>query len=149
MIKTKHYKQPISVLVIIYNDQQQILLLERADKPGFWQSVTGSLEAGESLLQTAQREVAEETGICVTADAIQDWQQTNEYEIYAYWRHRYAPGVTHNTEHVFSVCVRSDCNIELSAQEHLKYGWYTREEAIEIVFSPSNQQALIQLPHHW
>ena len=138
MTKTKHYKQPISVLVIIYNDQQQILLLERADKPGFWQSVTGSLEAGESLLQTAQREVAEETGICITT-----------YEIYAYWRHRYAPGVTHNTEHVFSVCVRSDCNIELSTQEHLQYGWYTREEAIKKVFSPSNQQALIQLPNHW
>jgi dihydroneopterin triphosphate diphosphatase len=148
MINNKHFKQPISVLVVIYNDQQQILLLERADKPGFWQSVTGSLETGETLVQTALREVAEETGILTDTTSINDWQQSNEYEIYPHWRHRYAPDVTHNTEHVFSLCVSADTSIKLSPQEHLQYGWFSRQQAIKMVFSPSNREALIQLPQH-
>ena len=95
---TAAYKQPVSVLVLIYGTDGRILLLERADRPGFWQSVTGSLEAGETPLQAALREVGEETGLQQTAtQALYDWQHSSEYEIYAHWRHRYAPGVTRNT----------------------------------------------------
>lgn len=149
MINNKPYKQPISVLVVIYNDQQQILLLERADKPGFWQSVTGSLEVGETIQQTAIREVAEETGILATTSAIDDWHQINQYEIYPHWRHRYAPEVTHNTEHVFSLGVSSTTPIRLSPHEHLQYGWFSIQQAIDMVFSPSNREALVQLPQYW
>lgn len=149
MIDNKSFKLPISVLVIIYNDQQQILLIERADRPGFWQSITGSLELGETLLQTAIREVAEETGIIIDVSAINDWHQSTVFEIYTHWRHRYAPSVTHNTEHIFSLCVSTGIDINLAPKEHLHYGWFSRQEAMAKVFSPSNREALIQLPHHW
>ncbi|WP_239373823.1 dihydroneopterin triphosphate diphosphatase [Snodgrassella gandavensis] len=147
MTNNKHYKQPTSVLVVIYNNNQQILLLERADKPGYWQSVTGSQEPDETLEQTAIRELAEETGI--HSSTINNWHQSSIFEIYPHWRHRYAPGVTHNTEHVFSLCIAADTPIYLAPREHLRYVWCSLEQAIEQVFSPSNRAALLQLPQHW
>ena len=110
-------KIPESVLVVIHSTDLQVLLLERADHPGFWQSVTGSLDFhAEPLIQTATRELFEETGIVADGDRIRlrDWALANVYEIYPVWRHRYAPGVTHNTEHVFSVCVPRDIPVILS-----------------------------------
>lgn len=147
MINNKPYKQPVSVLVVIYDNNRQILLLERADKPDFWQSVTGSLEPGETIEQTAKRELAEETGIY--SNDILNWQQSSIYEIYPHWRHRYAPGVTHNTEHIFSLCITAETPILLSPREHLDYIWCSPEQAAEKVFSPSNRSAILELTQHW
>jgi len=102
---TQPYKTPVSVLVLIHTPLLEVLLLERASHPGFWQSVTGSRENDEPLVETAVREVAEETGIDARRQTLIDWQITNRYRIFPEWRHRYAPGVTHNTEHVFALTV--------------------------------------------
>ena len=145
------YKIPESVLVVIHTADLQVLLIERADRPGFWQSVTGSLDApDEPLHVTAARELFEETGIVADGDAImlRDWQLANVYEIYPVWRHRYAPGVTQNTEHVFSVCVPRDVAITLSAREHLRHAWLPWLEAADRCFSSSNAEAILQLPRH-
>lgn len=141
------YKQPISALVVIYTPALDVLLLERADHPGYWQSVTGSQDADEtSLRDTAVREVREETGLDATQYALNDWQQQNEYEIYERWRHRYSPGTTHNTEHVFGLELPEPLAVQLSPREHLRYQWLPWQEAAEKVFSPSNRMAILQLP---
>lgn len=145
---TSVFKQPVSVLVLIYNATGQVLLLERADRPGFWQSVTGSREGQETLLHTAQREVREETGIDAPLTDFCDWHEATVFEIYPHWRHRYAPGVTHNTEHVFSLCVPPDTPVHLSPREHLRFGWYDVNIATRKVFSPSNREALCRLFAH-
>ena len=137
------YKRPESVLVVIHTADLQILLLERADAPGFWQSVTGSLEEGENLPEAAWREVAEETGL--TAGRMHDWQQQNVWEIYPRWRHRYAPGVTHNTEHVFSLELPHPQPVRLAPDEHLAYLWLPWREAAAQCFSWSNRDAITLL----
>jgi dATP pyrophosphohydrolase len=145
----KPYKIPESVLVVIHTADLHVLLIERADKPGYWQSVTGSLDApDEPLLQTAARELFEETGIVADGEriALRDWRLSNVYEIYPVWRHRYAPGVTQNTEHVFSVEVPRDSVITLSPREHLNYVWLPYLEAADKCFSASNAEAILQLP---
>lgn len=145
----KPYKIPESVLVVIHTADLQVLLIERAGNPGFWQSVTGSLDApDEPLLTTATRELFEETGIVADGEAIalRDWQLSNIYEIYPVWRHRYAPGVTQNTEHVFSVEVPRDIPILLSPREHTQYVWLPYLEAADQCFSSSNAEAILQLP---
>ncbi len=145
-------KIPESVLVVIHTADLQVLLIERADKPGFWQSVTGSKDAlDEPSTETAIREVGEETGIQVGTinvpfSHLRDWQQRNVYEIFETWRHRYAPGVTHNTEHVFSLCVSRDVVITLAPREHLRFEWLPSREAAARCFSPSNAQAILDLP---
>ncbi|WP_426103455.1 dihydroneopterin triphosphate diphosphatase [Massilia sp. TSP1-1-2] len=143
------HKIPESVLVVIHTPALEVLLIERADKPGFWQSVTGSLDApDEPLLATARRELFEETGIVADGEiiALHDWHLSNIYEIYPVWRHRYAPGVTHNTEHVFGVCVPRDTPIILSPREHLQYAWLPYMAAADRCFSSSNAEAILQLP---
>ena len=141
---TRPFKIARSVLVVIHTEALEVLLLERADKPGFWQSVTGSLDAeDERLADTARREVAEETAI--SGGVLTDWQQENVYEIYATWRHRYAPGVTHNTEHVFGLTVPADTAVRLAPREHLAWSWLPWRQAAERCFSPSNAQAILQL----
>ena len=145
----KPHKIPESVLVVIHTSALDVLVLERADRPGFWQSVTGSLDApDEPLAATARRELFEETGIVADGERIvlHDWMLSNVYEIYPVWRHRYAPGVTHNTEHVFSVCVPHDIPILLSPREHLQYAWLPHLEAADRCFSSSNAEAILQLP---
>ncbi|MBT9487324.1 MAG: dihydroneopterin triphosphate diphosphatase [Rubrivivax sp.] len=139
------FKIPRSVLVVIHTPALDVLLIERADKPGFWQSVTGSLDAeDEALDTTARREVAEETGI--TTGTLRDWQLQNVYEIYPVWRHRYAPGVTHNTEHVFGLTVAAGTPVVLNPREHLAQVWLPWREAADRCFSPSNAEAILQLP---
>ena len=139
------YKIPISVLVVIHTPDLQVLLLERADHPGYWQSVTGSQNPGETLLDTAIREVAEETGLDAQRYALSDWGQQNRYEIYPEWRHRYAPGVTHNTDHVFGLCLPTPLPVTLAPREHLHYAWHAYLDAAQRCFSPSNAQAILSL----
>ena len=148
MADKRSHKQPVSVLVVIHSPAPQcdILLLERAAHPGYWQSVTGSREGDEALIDTAVREVAEETGITVNAAQLVDWQQTNTYEIFPEWRHRYAPGVTQNTEHVFSLAVPRDTPIRIAPGEHLGHCWLPLDAAAAKVFSWSNRDAILALP---
>src|SRR5487761_2010378 len=138
-------KQPVSVLVVIYTSKLEVLLLERADHPGYWQSVTGSIEIGESLAQTAAREVLEETGIDVTQHQLTDCKTQNIYEIYPHWRHRYAPGITHNTAHVFALRLADRVAVRLSPREHLNYAWRSWQDSLEQVFSPSNKEAIMRV----
>lgn len=141
----KMHKQPVSVLVVIHTPDAQVLLLERADRPAWWQSVTGSQEAGETLLQTAVREVAEETGLDASEYRLTDWGYTNRYEIFPQWRDRYAPGVTTNLEHVFGLILPSPQPVNVSPAEHLGYVWMPAEAAAEMCFSPSNAAAIRRL----
>lgn len=144
-------KQPVSVLVVIHSAALDVLLLERADHPDYWQSVTGSRDGEETLYETALREVGEETGLDAARYILRDWQQQNEYEIYPHWRHRYPPGVTRNTEHVFSLQVPRDVDVHLAPREHMDYVWLPWQKAAAKVFSPSNRAAILQLPereHH-
>lgn len=140
------YKQPISVLVVVYTPALEVLIIERADYKDAWQSVTGSLEPGESFREAAIREVLEETGIDASVHALQDWEISNIWEIYPVWRHRYAPGVTENTEHVFGLLLPERCIPRLSPREHTAYRWQDHALAAEQVFSPSNAEALRSLP---
>ena len=145
-------KIPESVLVVIHTPALEVLLIERADKPGYWQSVTGSKDLpDEPLSETCAREVAEETGIVIGSDpvpldAFVDWQLVNVYEIYPVWRHRYAAGVTHNTEHVFGLTVPAGTLVTLNPREHVNFAWLPWREAADRCFSPSNAEAVLQLP---
>jgi len=164
MTQTKPYKIPESVLVVIHTAECEVLLIERADKAGFWQSVTGSKDTPDEVLsETARREVQEETGIEVAGAALEstgqgtgqvpashlrDWQLSNVYDIYPVWRHRYAPGVTRNTEHVFGLLVPRDIPVTLAPREHTRHVWLPYREAADKCFSPSNAEAILQLPRH-
>jgi dATP pyrophosphohydrolase len=142
-------KIPISVLVVIYKSNGDVLLIERADKANFWQSVTGSVDSlDEDLSLAAVREVLEETGIDVGAlpvGSLQDMHHQIEYEIYPQWRHRYAPGVTRNTEHWFSLLVPDDTPVKLAPREHVAYQWVPHNEAVSKCFSRSNGEAIQKL----
>lgn len=138
-------KRPVSVLVVVHTAALDVLLLERASHPGYWQSVTGSQEDDESLAETALREVAEETGIVAPAGTLQDWRLSNRFEIFAEWRHRYGAGVTHNTEHVFSLCVPPEAAVRIAPDEHLAWRWLPWREAAAACFSWSNRDAILML----
>ncbi len=143
------FKVPQSVLVVIHTPALEVLLIERADAPGFWQSVTGAKDTPEeAYARTAAREVMEETGLDSAAPghALRDWGLENVYEIYPQWRHRYAPGVTHNTERVFGLCVPRAAPVRLSPREHHDQVWLPWREALERCFSPSNAEAIGWLP---
>jgi dATP pyrophosphohydrolase len=140
-------KLPVSVLVVIHTPALEVLLLERASRPGFWQSVTGSLERlDEPLTLAARREVREETGIDAEPARFADWRVANAFEIYAHWRGRFAPGTTHNTEHVFSLEVPAPIAVTLAPEEHRAQQWLPWEEAAERCFSWSNRDAIRMLP---
>ncbi len=142
-------KIPISVLVVIYKSNGDVLLIERADRAGFWQSVTGSLDApDEDLALAATREVFEETGIAVDqlpVGALRNLHHQIEYEIYPEWRFRYAPGVTRNIEHWFVLQVPDNISITLAPREHVAYEWLPFKEAAKKCFSPSNGDAILKL----
>jgi dATP pyrophosphohydrolase len=157
----QRYKIPESVLVVIHTPDLRVLLLERADRAGFWQSVTGSKDnLEENLMDTACREVREETGITVerrqqpesdtpnraSARDLHDWQHSIEYEIYPHWRHRYAPGVTRNREHWFSLCVPEGTSVRVNPREHTQFEWLPYQQAAQRCFSRSNQEAILALP---
>lgn len=145
-------KIPQSVLVVIYTPALDVLLIRRADAPEFWQSVTGSKDTlSESWTQTAIREVQEETGLACApgapwASGLRDWQLENVYEIYPQWRHRYAPGVIRNTEHLFGLRVAPGTPVQLNPREHTQFQWLPYRQAAQACFSPSNAEAILQLP---
>jgi len=141
------HKIPVSALVLVYTRDLDVLLIERADFPDHWQSVTGSREPGEALLETATRELREETGIDAAAyGGLVDWKLSNEYEIFPKWRHRYPPGTTRNTEHVFALEVPAPVPVQLAAHEHLRHAWLPWREAAARCFSWSNRDVILQLP---
>jgi dATP pyrophosphohydrolase len=142
-------KIPVSTLVLVHTRDLQVLLIERADRAGYWQSVTGSQEPGETLAETAVRELREETGIeAGDYGGVVDWHVSNVYEIYAHWRYRYAPGTLHNTEHVFSLEVPIGVPVALAPQEHTRHLWLPWREAAAKCFSWSNRDAIMLLPQH-
>jgi dATP pyrophosphohydrolase len=151
-VSERPWKIPESVLVVIHTPALEVLLIRRADAAEFWQSVTGSKDAeDEPLRLTAVREVAEETGIdcaegSVLAPWLVDWGLRNVYEIYPRWRARYAPGVTHNTEHLFGLCVPERLTPRLEPREHTAWKWLPYREAADACFSPSNAEAILLLP---
>ncbi len=140
------FKTPVSILVLIYTSDLEVLLLERADKSGFWQSVTGSIEPQDkSLMDTAIREVKEETGIDAMEHELTNWNVSKVYDIYPHWRYRYAPEVSQNTEHHFGLKLSKKVNVTLSPLEHTRYEWVDWKEAAKRVFSWTNVDALIYL----
>ena len=144
MLAAMAFKLPESVLVVVHTPELQVLLLERAAQPGFWQSVTGSREPDDpDLLATAHRELLEETGL--TVGTLSDWKLKNRYEIWPQWRARYAPDVTHNTEHVFGFLVPETTVATLDPAEHTRQIWLPWQEAMAKVFSPTNRDAIWQL----
>lgn len=140
------YKLPRSVLVVIHTSALEALLIERADRPGFWQSVTGSLDEGETCRQAALREVGEETGIDASRYRLEDWRIQNRFEIFRRWGSRYAPGTTHNVERVFGLTLPARVPVVLDPREHLRHQWLPWDQAAQIVFSWSNADALRLLP---
>ena len=144
MLAAMAFKLPESVLVVVHTPNLEVLLLERAAQPGFWQSVTGSREPDDlDLTDTARRELLEETGL--TVGSLTDWRITNRYEIWPQWRARYAPDVTHNTEHVFGFLVPQITVATLDPAEHTQQVWLPWREAMEKTFSPTNRDAIWQL----
>lgn len=137
-----HFKRPESVLVVVHNGNGQVLRLRRNDPPGFWQSVTGSLLEGEAPAAAAHRELLEETGIDAWPEAT---GVTNTYAIRPEWRHRYAPEVTHNVEHVFTVQVPADTKVQRNPGEHAEYRWLDIDAAMELSSSPTDAEAVRQL----
>jgi dATP pyrophosphohydrolase len=136
-------KIPISVLVVIHTPALQILLMERASRPGYWQSVTGSIDRmDEPLQETARREVFEETGIDAASERFVCWNLVRTFEIYPHWRHRFAPGTTHNDEHMFSLEVPAPVPVLLAPEEHTAWQWLPWPEAIEKCFSWTNRDAI-------
>jgi dATP pyrophosphohydrolase len=143
----KPFKIPQSVLVVIHTPELDVLLIKRADAASFWQSVTGAKDSEEeSFAGTAAREVLEETGIACDTASLRDWGLENVYDIYPRWRHRYAPGVTRNTEHVFGLCVPEGTPVTLNPREHTAYQWLPWRQAADACFSPSNAEAILMLP---
>ncbi|MGB7182877.1 MAG: dihydroneopterin triphosphate diphosphatase [Burkholderiaceae bacterium] len=143
----KATKLPESVLVVIHTPAFEVLLLERADHPGFWQSVTGSRHTWyEPLRHTCIREVFEETGLTKDQYQLSDWHQTNRYEIFKHWRNRFPAGVTHNCEHVYGLTVPSAVPVTLAPDEHLRYEWLDWKQAQERCFSWTNVAAIRQIP---
>jgi dATP pyrophosphohydrolase len=141
------YKIPRSVLVVIHTPALEVLLMERAPWPGFWQSVTGSVDReDEPLRETALREVAEETGIDASRHPLVDWGVENRFEIMQHWRSRYAPGVTHNVERVFGLTVPAALPVTLAPKEHSAFVWLPWREAADKCFSWSNRDAILMLP---
>lgn len=138
-------KRPVSVLVVVHTPAFDVLLLERITHPGYWQSVTGSQEDGEDLRATAVRELAEETGIVAAPADLADWRLSNRFEIFAEWRHRYAEGVTHNVEHVFSLCVPAGTPVTVAPGEHRGHRWLPWREAAAACFSWTNRDAILML----
>jgi len=140
------YKLPLSVLVVVHTANLEVLLLERALLPGYWQSVTGSLDWEQEPLElAAAREVKEETGIDAARGRLSRWNVANSFEIFQQWRHRFGPGVTHNTEHVFGLALPAVVPVTIAPEEHSAFAWLPWREAAQKCFSWSNRDAIRML----
>lgn len=138
-------KRPESVLVVVHTTGGEMLLLRRAERePAFWQSVTGSLERGETRWEAARREVAEETGIA--PEGLIDCGRRRRFFIPPSWRARFDPGVTHNLEHEFRLELPAPRDVRLAPGEHDEYGWLSRAEAVARAASWTNRAAIRALP---
>ncbi len=137
------FRRPESVLIVIYTDGGEFLLLERRRPPGFWQSVTGSLEWGEPADRAARREVVEETGI--TQGVLVNLQWTQVYDILPAFGKVYAPGITRNLEHAFSLRLAQRVPVTLSESEHARYRWASGSDAAAIVSSSTNRAVIEEL----
>jgi dihydroneopterin triphosphate diphosphatase len=136
-------KLPVSVLVVVHTAGREVLLLERASRRGFWQSVTGSLErADEPPAEAARRELREETGLDARPQDVRCWNLAYTFEIFPEWRHRFVPGTTHNTEHVFSVRLPERVPVTLAPDEHVASLWLPWDAAAAKCFSWSNRDAI-------
>jgi dihydroneopterin triphosphate diphosphatase len=139
-------KIPESVLVVLYTSALDVLIIERADHSGFWQSVTGSKATlDEPLHMVCVREIEEETGLSVAAEQLDDWKIAHRFAIYEHWRHRYAEGVTHNTEHVFGLCLPQRFEPRLNPLEHVRHQWLPWRAAADACFSWTNAEAIRRL----
>ncbi len=140
------YKIPRSVLVLVHTAEREVLLLERALRPGYWQSVTGSVDdEREPLVRAAARELQEETGIDAVAGRLERWNVVYTFEIYQQWRSRFAPGVSHNVEHVFALALPARVPVRLAPREHLAFDWLPWRDAAAKCFSWSNRDAIVML----
>lgn len=137
------YKRPESVLVVVYTRAGTTLLLQRADDPSYWQSVTGSLLWEEdSPRMAAVRELAEETGITADARGLEDLGLSFRYPILPRWRLRYAPGVTQNTEHAYALALPVEVPVRLNPAEHRAYVWLDLATAGARASSWTNREAI-------
>jgi dATP pyrophosphohydrolase len=141
------FRKPYSVLVVIYNTNDEFLLIRRTDDMNFWQSVTGGIDEGEQPIDTAYRELLEETGIDAKGLglSINNLQKTHQYDIRPCWRHRYVQGATTNTEHVFSICVPDQTKIILDPNEHTAYKWLPQAAAAALAWSDSNKAEILAI----
>lgn len=139
---TSDYKRPESVLIVIYTQASEVLLLRRCRPPDFWQSVTGSLEWEEDMFTAAQRELKEETGLEGGLDLI-NCQVTNRFPIHPAWQTRYG-NARENIEYVFRLLLPSRVPILLNPSEHCEYVWLSKEHATTQVTSYTNRYAIEQ-----
>ena len=137
-------RRPESVLVLVYADDRQVLLLRRVSPFDFWQSVTGSLEPGESPAETARRELLEETGLSGEGRLI-DTGTRRAFTIDPRWRNRYAPGVTENVEYEWRYRLPRPLAITADPAEHSEWQWVAIDDAIRQVWSWTNREALERL----
>jgi dihydroneopterin triphosphate diphosphatase len=137
------YRRPESVLIVIYTNGGEFLLLERRRPPGFWQSVTGSLEWGEFADAAARREVVEETGI--TQGVLVNLQWTQVYDVLPAFGKVYAPGITRNLEHAFSLRLAQRVPVTLSDSEHVQCRWTSGLDAVATASSSTNRAVIEQL----
>ena len=136
------FKRPESVLVLVYTEAGEVLLLRRRQPDDFWQSVTGSLEGDETPEQAARRELFEETGLAVSTGLV-DCKITNRFPILPAWRPRYAPDVSHNTEYVFRLALTERLTIRINPEEHSEYQWLDRVSAAALASSYTNREAIL------
>jgi dATP pyrophosphohydrolase len=130
-------------LIVIHTQGGEFLLLERRRPPGFWQSVTGSMEWGEPADAAARREVIEETGI--RQGVLVNLQWTQVYEILPAFGKVYAPGVTQNLEHAFSLRLQGRVPVVLSDAEHVQFRWVSAGDAMETASSSTNRAVIAEL----
>ncbi|MGB1111150.1 MAG: dihydroneopterin triphosphate diphosphatase [Gammaproteobacteria bacterium] len=137
------FKRPESVLVVVHTRSGLFLLLERVKPEGFWQSVTGSLEWGESAAAAARRELLEETGI--DSDHLIDHGRECRFPILPAWAPRYHPLTRVNRESLFSLCLDEPVEPRLSVKEHSRFEWLSADVAAEQVYSWTNREAILML----
>lgn len=142
MVLQANFKRPESVLVLVYTDSAQVLLLQRVSPDNYWQSVTGSLDWHETARQAAARELHEETGLRSSDGEFIDRKQSNRFLIRPPWRSRYNPDVLYNTEYVFSLRLAKIQPVQINQKEHKAYRWLSINQAIALASSNTNRQAI-------